>query len=212
MKRQTRTLLLNIATGIALAMTAAVVMTPTMTMAAPATATTNANVRAAPSAGARVLYVLQRGDVVDADCGGGWCELADGGFVSSSLLAIGGGGGSDVGVGISVGPGGVSIGVGRPGRPGPGPIEIDPDDEDFGEACFFERSRYRGDSFCVEEGESIRNLQSNGWNDEISSIRNRDGLRVTVCYDAGFSDCRTYTSSASSLGEFDDEISSIRVR
>ena len=34
MQRRTRTLLLNIATGIALAMTAAVVLTPTMTMAA----------------------------------------------------------------------------------------------------------------------------------------------------------------------------------
>jgi hypothetical protein len=209
MKRQTRTLLLNLATGIALAMTAAVVLTPTMTMAAPATATTNANVRAAPSTSARVIGVLQRGDVVDADCGGGWCELADGGFVSSSLLAIGGGRGRpDVGVGISVGPGGISIGVGTPGRPGrPGPIVIGD-----GEVCFFERTRSRGDSFCMDEGDSIRNLQTTGWNDEISSIRNRDGLRVTVCFDAGYSDCRTYTSSANSLGDFDDEISSIRVR
>ncbi|ODU53776.1 MAG: hypothetical protein ABS99_10600 [Acetobacteraceae bacterium SCN 69-10] len=46
----------------------------------------------------------------------------------------------------------------------------------------------------------------------ISSIRNQCGLEVTVCRDPGYRNCRVYTTSASSLGSFNDAISSIRVR
>lgn len=213
MKRQTRQMLLNIATGVALAMTAAVVFTPAAVMAAEATATANANVRSAPSTSGRIIGTLRRGDVVDVDCGAGWCELDQGGYVSASLLSVSGSSGRpNVGVGVTIGNGGISIGIGTPGRPGPrpgpGPIVIGDDSE----VCFFDRTRYRGASFCLNEGESISNLQRSGWNDRISSFRNEDDLRVTVCYDAGYSDCRTYRSSASTLGDFDDEISSIRVR
>lgn len=203
MKNQTRKLLLNLATAVAIAATATVVFVPAAAFAAAMTATTNANVRASP--GGPVVGVLPRGTTVEVlDCGGGWCELEAGGFVSSSLLRSGG----EVGVGISIGTGGFGISIGTP-RP---PVVIDDDDDEFdiGEVCFYERTRYRGDSFCVEEGTSIRNLRE--WSDRISSIENPDGLRVTVCMDRGYGDCRTYTSSARSLGEFDDEISSIRVR
>lgn len=202
MKSNFHRLLINLATAVAVAATAAVTFTPAA-LAASATATTNANIRNAP--GGAVVGLLRRGETVDIlGCGGGWCELDDGGFVAASLLRRDGG--SDVGVGISIGSGGVSVGIGvGGGRP------VYEDDDDYmGEVCFFERTRYRGDSFCLEEGESISRLGF--WNDEISSFRNPDGLRVTVCTRDRYRDCRTYSTSASSLGDFDDDITSIRIR
>ncbi|MHB1111107.1 MAG: SH3 domain-containing protein [Devosia sp.] len=200
MKRQTRKLLLNLATAVAIAATATVVLAPAAAFAAAMTATTNANVRATP--GGPVIGTLRRGTTVEVlACGAGWCELDEGGFVSSSLLRSGRG----VGFGISIGTGGVGISIGTPRPP------IVDDDFDVGEVCFFERTRYRGDSFCMEEGESMRRL-GGGWNDEISSMENPDGLRVTLCLERNFRYCRTYTSSARSLGDFSDDVSSIRVR
>jgi hypothetical protein len=80
----------------------------------------------------------------------------------------------------------------------------------YGEVCFFEYSRYRGQSFCLEEGQGSRNLGS--WADRISSIENPDGLSVQVCSDTSYRNCRTYATSASSLGDFDDYIVSVRIR
>jgi hypothetical protein len=202
MTKQAKTFLLKFITAIAIAATATLVFVPAAAFAAAMTATTNANVRASP--GGPVIGTLRRGTTVEVlDCGGGWCELDDGGFVSSSLLSSG----SGVGIGITIGPGGPSISIGTP-RP---PIVDDDDGDDLGEVCFYSRTGYRGNSFCMEEGDSVRRLGPD-WNDEISSIRNPDGLRVTVCMERGYEDCRTYSSSARSLGAFDDEISSIRVR
>ena len=50
------------------------------------------------------------------------------------------------------------------------------------------------------------------WTDRISSIDNQDGLQIQVCSEPNFRNCRTYTTSASSLGDFDDYIASIRIR
>jgi hypothetical protein len=103
------------------------------------------------------------------------------------------------GFGLNIGPDGkpsVSIGVGTPHA--------------WGQVCLFERSRYRGDSFCMDPNTSIRDL--NDWADAISSIENPDGLNVTVCTRSRFrGDCRTYSGSARSLGRLDDRIESIRV-
>lgn len=242
MKRQTRELILNIAAGVAIAATAAVVLIPASVSAAPATATSNVNVRSGPGPNFSVVQLLRSGQTVDVgECRGSWCFVTTrggDGWVSSSYLSGGGGGGgggrgpevigpANPGLGINIGPGGVSIGIGnnppppnagpgrprpgnegRPGRPGwdrppPPPARVS-------EACFFDRSRYGGESFCMDEGESIRRLGA--WADRVSSIENRDGLEITVCYEDNFRDCRTYTSSASRLGDFDDSIRSIQVR
>ena len=54
-----------------------------------------------------------------------------------------------------------------------------------------DRSRLRGESFCLEEGETTNNLR--GWAERISSIDNPDGLEVTVCDRTNLrGDCRTY--------------------
>lgn len=78
------------------------------------------------------------------------------------------------------------------------------------EVCFFERSRFRGESFCLESGDSVRDLRD--WTDRISSVENRYGVSVQVCSDTNYRNCRTYTTSAGDLNDFDDYIASIRVR
>jgi hypothetical protein len=151
MKRQTRQLLLNLATGLAIAATAAVMLMPASASAQSST----------PS----------------------------------------------FGFGINVpGPNGgnIHLGIGNNPPPRGGP----PRDA---QVCFFERSSFRGDSFCVDEGAYIRDLDD--WAGEISSIDNPDGLSVTVCTRPNLrGDCRTYTSGARRLGGLDDEIESVRVR
>jgi hypothetical protein len=76
--------------------------------------------------------------------------------------------------------------------------------------CFYDRTRFRGESFCLESGDRVGNLAA--WSDRISSIENTDGLQVQVCSENNYRDCRTYTTSASSLGDYDDYIVSVRVR
>lgn len=98
--------------------------------------------------------------------------------------------------GITFGPGGPSVTIGTPGS---------------GQVCFFERSRYRGEGFCVEDGTTIRDLDD--WDGEISSFRNPDGLEVTLCTRTRLRGvCRTYTGNARTLGDMDKEAASLRVR
>lgn len=215
MKRQTRTLLLNAATGVAIAATAALVFMPAVASAAPAVASTFVNVRANPSTSARVVNTLQRGQQVEVtECEGSWCFVEapgrDGWVAAQFLNGIQPQSGVDLGFDIT-GPGGNTFrfGINAPVtvQPQPQPPVVEPS---FGEACFYDRSQYRGDSFCVEGGEQIADLGD--WDGEISSIENLDGLDVTVCTRTRFrGDCRTYTTSARSLGRFDDSIASIRV-
>ncbi|MHA6690029.1 SH3 domain-containing protein [Devosia sp. A449] len=227
MNRQTRKMLLNIATGVAVAATAAVVFLPAA-YAAPGTITSNVNVRSGPGTNYAVVDTVQRGTTVDVQqCQGSWCFIAKpgpDGWVSASYLNAGGGrpvNPSQPGLsfGFQVGPDGPSFnfGVGptpsQPPytRPTPSrPPVVRPQPPRFSEVCFYDRSRFRGDSFCMNEGDSVRNLGD--WADRISSIENRDGLQVQVCSDSNFRSCRTYTTSASSLGDFDDYIVSIRLR
>lgn len=223
MHRQTRKTLLNVATAIAVAATAMVVFLPAA-QAAPGVVTSNVNVRSGPGTGYAVVDTVRSGQPVDVQqCEGSWCYISKpgpDGWVSANYLSSGGRpvNPSQPGIsfGFTVGPDGPSInfGVGpqrpqpgRPGRPGPRPPVIQPV---LGEVCFYDGSRFRGASFCVQEGQSIRNLGD--WADRISSIENPDGLNVQVCSETGLRNCRTYTTSASTLGDFDDYIISLRVR
>jgi uncharacterized protein YraI len=92
----------------------------------------------------------------------------------------------------------------RPPRPQPVPQPVAQD------VCFFDRSQFRGDSFCLQPGDAQRDLR--GWADRISSIDNPGRYTIEVCSERNFRGCRTYTTSASSLGDFDDYIASIRIR
>ncbi|MCR6673928.1 SH3 domain-containing protein [Devosia ginsengisoli] len=221
MNRHTRKMLLNIATGIAVAATAAVVFLPAA-YAAPGVVTGNVNVRSGPGTNYGVVDVATRGTQVDVQrCQGSWCYVTKpgpDGWVSASYLSAGGRPVNPSQPGLSFGftiggPNGpqISIGVGNQPQPPvirpPRPPVIQPV---YDEVCFFDRTSFRGTSFCMESGDSIRNLGD--WTDRISSIENRGGLQVQVCSESSYRNCRTYTTSASSLGDFDDYVASIRVR
>lgn len=214
MNRQTRRMLLNVATGIAVAATAVVVFLPAA-YAAPGVVTSNVNVRSGPGTNYGVVDVVQRGQQVDVQqCQGSWCYIAKpgpDGWVSGNFLSAGGGqvNPSQPGLsfGFNIGPNGPSVNIGVGNQTPPRPPVIQPV---YGEVCFYDRTRFRGDNFCFEQGDSARNLGD--WADRVSSIENPDGLQVQVCSESNYRDCRTYTTSASSLGDFDDYIVSVRVR
>jgi hypothetical protein len=215
MKTKTKENLLRAATAISIVCAAALVFLPTAASADPAVATGNVNVRGGPGTSFPVIDVLSRGEVVDvAGCRTGWCYLTDeDGYVSSAYLRRGGSSGVTMEPNfnlsfnfpqgsISLGTGGVSVGVG-PGRPPSGSMP--------GDVCFYSGTDYQGSRFCMDQGE-LTPYVGPQWNNRISSIRNPDGFTVLVCDDAGYDICRTYRTSARSLGSFDNEISSIRIR
>lgn len=221
MHRQTRKNLLNLATGVAVAAAAVVVFLPAA-YAAPGTITGNVNVRSGPGTNFAVVDVARAGQQVDVQrCQGSWCLVTKpgpDGWVSATYLT--GGGGSPVNpsnpglsFGFTVGgPNGpqISIGVGnqpQPQPPRPQPPVVQPV---YDEICFFDRTNFRGDSFCMQPGQSTRDLRS--WTDRISSVQNPNGYEVQVCSEPNYVSCRTYTTSASSLGDFDNYIASIRTR
>lgn len=229
MHRLTRKKLLNMATGVAVA-AAAVVMFLPAAQAAPGSITGNVNVRSGPGTNFGVLAVARTGEAVDVQrCQGSWCYVvrsgADG-WVSSTYLSASSGqpvNPSQPGISFGFnlgGPGGpnISIGVGnqpqpqpqpQPPRPGPRPPVVDPVPV-ASQVCFFDQPNRRGPSFCVNQGQSIRDLA--GWTDRISSFDNPDGVQVQVCSEPGYQNCRTYTTSANRLGDFDDYVASLRVR
>ena len=161
----------------------------------------------------KVNSVEEGEEVLVTDCQGTYCFLkipgTDGWIKKSRLAPLDDEGEAHPDVpfsfGITIGPGGpqVSIGIGdAPPSPGPGGPR----------ACFFQNSGYGGASFCVAASDSIGNLASVGWNDRISSVRLYGGAEVQVCRHAGFgSPCTTWSSNKSSIGTWNDQISSVDV-
>lgn len=106
----------------------------------------------------------------------------------------------------------------RPGNGNPGPFPGNGNgngprppvyDYDDAEVCFYDRTRFRGDSECFNSGDAVGDLGD--MSGEYLSLENQDGLTVQVCARRNYRDCRTYTTSASSLASFGDVVS-IRVR
>jgi uncharacterized protein YraI len=185
-----------------------------------AIATSSVNVRNAPVNGA-VVDVLSPGQEVEIDrCSGGWCYVLKSGpdgWVSANYLSIADAGPRvvvpdrpspsrpDVSIGFSVpgfsfqiGSGGFDI---RPGRP----------IRERDRACFFERSNFRGDSFCARPGERLARLGR--WDRNISSIQIQGDAEVLICERTNFDGrCIVISRSTRDLGRADDSIRSLRVR
>lgn len=214
------TLLLRAATAAAVVCAAVLVLIPAAASAASAIATSAVNVRSGPGTSYGIVDTLRAGEEVEVlGCRSGWCyteKSGPDGYVSAAYLRRSGGGNTTIEPNFnlnfnfpqgsfSIGTGGVSIGVGpdRPDRPPSGSMP--------GDVCFYSGTGYTGSRFCMDQGDMTPYVGA-AWNNRISSIRNPDGFRVLVCDDAGYDLCRTYTSSARSLGSFDNQISSIRIR
>ncbi len=223
MKTRIKHRLLRVATATAVVCAAALVFIPAAASAAPAEAVTSLNVRSGPGTSYRVIDVLSPGENVNVlGCRSGWCfveKSGPDGYVSANYLRRVGGSSSDrfepnfnlsfnfPQGSFSIGSGGVSIGIGdRPDRPDRPPSGSLP-----GDVCFYSGTDYSGSRFCMDDGDMTPYV-GRAWNNRISSIRNPQGLRVTVCDDAGYDICRTYRTSARSLGSFNNAISSIRIR
>lgn len=188
-------------------------------MAFPATSKTALNVRSGPGTNYRVVDALYSGERVNVErctSSRSWCYVTHSGpdgWVSAKYLQrrTGGGGNhggnnnSDPNFSVEFGSNGTftfSFGN-RPHRP----------HRPQSKACFYEHTRYRGRSFCLEEGESVRRLRHR-WNDQISSMRVFGDAEVTVCKHAGYRGlCRTVSRDIPRIGRrLNDEISSIKVR
>jgi hypothetical protein len=79
-------------------------------------------------------------------------------------------------------------------------------------ACFYLDADHRGDSFCMNTGENLRNVEDR-FNDKISSIRVFGRARVVVYEHENFGGAsRTFARDVSNLGNFNDKITSIEVR
>ncbi len=201
-----------------------------------AVATSTVNVRNAPVNGA-VVDVLRAGAEVEIDrCQAGWCYVikpGPDGWVSQAYLSDddddfdprpgrpgpggpgfpggpgpgpgGNAGGPDVSIGFNVPGFSFQIGSGgfdvRPGRPGGQRDRV----------CFYERTQFRGDSFCARPGERLARLGR--WDDSIKSIEIRGDAQALVCERTNFNGrCIVISRSVPNLRGANDNISSIRVR
>lgn len=202
--------LLGITAAAAFAMSAAAAMA--------ATATAYVNVRTGPGTGNAKVDVLSPGENVDIrECRSGWCYVVHNGpdgWVSANYLDRGSSGGSggssddddpDVSFSFGIGPDGPSFGFSVGDQPNDRPVRQ-------AQACFYEHFNYKGRSFCIDEGRSVRSLRQ-GWNDRISSVRLIGADSVRMCEDDNYNGfCRTAWRNQPQLGNYlNDEISSIRV-
>jgi len=79
-------------------------------------------------------------------------------------------------------------------------------------ACFYRDADYRGDSFCMNAGENLRNLEK-GFNDEISSIRVFGRAQVIVYEHENFGGAsKTFTGDVSNPRDWKDKITAIQVQ
>ncbi len=165
--------------------------------------------------------------------GGGTPPMPPGGGGGTPPTPPGGGGGTPPtppGGGGGVTPPGGGGGMFPP--PGPGPRPPMPPggggpgfsfDFNFGTpsrppaqprdgACFFERTNYRGNSFCIARGDSYDRLPRD-WDNAVRSVRVYGRAEVEVCTDRNFRGrCGTLTRSTTALPErYDRSISSIDV-
>jgi hypothetical protein len=239
MKKRTRLIILNVATGVAIAAAATIVLVPGIAGADEARTNAPVSVLNGPGDSYQPLGTIQEGANVDvSQCQADFCYVTLGpvaGWVPEENLDMKIGSTDSGGVTVEIAPSpepapvppppppGPVLHPGNPGYgpgpdygPGPGPdsgpFPRRPHAPGFatsGDVCFFSQFNFRGSSFCMDSGDSQQFLGD--WSDTIRSIDNPDGHDVRVCMDPGFRHCRVYTSSARSLGTYDLSISSASI-
>lgn len=190
--------------------------------AAPASVSTNVNVRSGPSTQHPVVGSLFANNTVDVgQCSAGWCQITSAGisgWVSSDFVVIGRQAqaqlGPDDGFDLEFNFGGSGRPLPPPRDRGPFPPPPPPpafDDEEAG-ACFYTRPDFRGEQFCVTEGETYDYLPLE-WEDSFRSVEIYGGARVDVCRDEDLAGaCATLRRDTARLPrELDRRISSLDV-
>jgi hypothetical protein len=86
-----------------------------------------------------------------------------------------------------------------------------PDRQNRNQVCFYMDENFRGESFCANLGERVRNVGER-FNDRISSIRIFGRADVTVFENENFGGPhRTYAQDIANLREWNDRITSFQV-
>lgn len=197
---------------------AVVLLSTSAAFAQPGIATGAVNVRTGPGTSHAKVGTLSPGELVDVlDCQGSWCfvdrNAGTDGWVSANYLKPAaaqpapGPSKPDIpfNFGVTVGPGGpaFSFGIGDAPLPAP-PAPATP------KVCFFKSTGFSGSQFCVSPGDSNPTL-AGSWNNAISSISVEGGAQVTICKNSWYGGmCTTITTSKSSLGTYDNAISSFQ--
>jgi len=86
-----------------------------------------------------------------------------------------------------------------------------PDRQNRNQVCFYTDENFRGDSFCANLGERVRNVGER-FNDRISSIRIFGRAEVTVFDDENFGGGRrTYDRDVTNLRDWNDRFTSFQI-
>lgn len=159
----------------------------TTTYADVATVIEKVNIRKAPSPSAKKLGSLQAGTQVEVDpdsCTNGFCQL-DNDFGPQGWVA------EDF-------------------------ISFDDEEEDpepeVAEVCFYDKSNFGGQSFCMEAGDLANKLPTN-WDNRISSLTIEGDISVDLCSDKNlYGTCGTFSSNSRNLpAKLNNKVSSIEV-
>ncbi|RYE07785.1 MAG: hypothetical protein EOP22_16440 [Hyphomicrobiales bacterium] len=173
----------------------------------------SANLREGPGTSYDIITTLPKNSelLVEA-CTATWCAVTtdddDEGFIAKSLLKKNKSG-SDLpfSIQIIIGPEGPFVEFGDIFGPGPGPK---PSDDP--EVCFYQQANFKGANFCVEAGDSDKDIPGS-FDNNIESIRVSGGLKVEVC--SGFNyggECFYFNKNQSSLpGAIRNKITSYQV-
>ncbi len=158
----------------------------TVTYADVATVIERVNIRTAPSPTAKKIGSLPAGATVEVDpdsCTKGFCQL-DNDFGPQGWVA------EDF-------------------------IEFDDEDEpepEVAEVCFFDKSNFGGQSFCMEPGDVTNKLPAN-WDNRISSLTIEGDISVDLCTDKNlFGTCGTFSADTRNLpAKLNNKVTSIEV-
>jgi hypothetical protein len=159
----------------------------TATYAEVATVIERVNIRKAPSPTAKKIGGLSVGTQVEVDpdsCTNGFCQL-DNDFGPQGWVA------EDF----------ISF-----------DDEEDEPEPEVAEVCFFDKSNFGGQSFCMEAGDVANKLPA-AWDNRISSLTIEGDISVDLCADKNlYGTCGTFSSDSKNLpAKLNNKVSSIEV-
>lgn len=98
-------------------------------------------------------------------------------------------------------------------QPQPDPFpQPDPGNGGIAQVCFYDEPGFGGANYCAVSGDFDDSLNQNEGNDQFGSVSVDPGVSVFVCEGAFFApECTTYSNDQSSLGYFNNRISSFQV-